>query len=227
MYISEYKFTTYLLHTYYINILHSMHLSCFSCFLEILFIINLLTTEMLGIYHGWSNMAWQRNPVRKAFHWNAPQIFFEVHAMLYVPNTDFFNIVHLSAIVRHVKCTFLDRFYTHLQLERAISVFILISLHIFCLQMSLKYSGWSDMAWQMSSLPPWVGISLIWSKNHFCSMYTSVSPQKHFFNIMNFVGIASHITFTFPSHYSINFHVYMLSTFWYFYIFLAGNACNR
>ena len=44
----------------------------------------------------------------------------------------------------------------------------------------------------------------------FYNMYTSVSPQKHFFNIMNFVGIASHITFTFPSDCSINFHVYML-----------------
>ena len=42
------------------------------------------------------------------------------------PSTDFFNRVHLSAIVSHVKCTFLDCFYIHLQLERAISVFILI-----------------------------------------------------------------------------------------------------
>ena len=52
------------------------------------------------------------------------------------------------------------------------------------------------------------------------SMYTSVSPQKYVFNIMNLVGIASHITFTFLSDYSINFHVYMfLSVYiWYFYI---------
>ena len=61
--------------------------------------------------------------------------------MLYVPNTDFFNTGHLSAIVRHVKCTFLDCFYTHLQLERAISVLIFISLHIFCLHMFLTNSG--------------------------------------------------------------------------------------
>ena len=72
--------------------------------------------------------------------------FFTVHVMLYVPNTDFFNIVHLSAIVRHVKCTLLDCFYTHLQLERAISLFILISLHNFCLHIFLTDCGRSDMA---------------------------------------------------------------------------------
>ena len=61
--------------------------------------------------------------------------------MLYVPNTDFFNIVHLSAIVRHVKCTFLDSFYTHLQLERALSVLIFISLHIFVCTCFLQIVG--------------------------------------------------------------------------------------
>ena len=60
----------------------------------------------------------------------------------------------------------------------------------------------------------WYGPKII-----FCSMYTLVSPQKHFFNIMNCVGIASHITFTFPSDYSINFHVYMLISV-YILIFL-------
>ena len=96
--------------------------------------------------------------------------------------------------------------------------------------MFLEDSGLSDMAWQMRSLPAWGGISLKWSKNHFCSMYTSVSPQKHFFNIMNFVGIASHITFTFPSDYSINFHVYILISIYiliFLCIFLSGNAWNR
>ena len=43
-------------------------------------------------------------------------------------------------------------------------------------------------------------------------MYTSVSPPKHFFNIMNLVGIASHITCTFLSDYTINCHVYMLTS---------------
>ena len=144
--------------------------------------------------------------------------------MLYGPTTDFFNIVHLSAIVRHVNCTFLNCFYTYLQLEMAISVCILIFAHIFCLCMFLINSGYSDMACQMSSLPPWGSISLIWFKNPFFSMYTSVSPKTIFSNIMNFVEIGSHMTFLFPCHYSIHFYVYMsiyMSTFSYFYIFFV------
>ena len=96
---------------------------------------------MLGRDPGCNDMAWQMNPMRKAFHSNAPQICFVVYVMLYVPNTDFFNTVHLSANVRHVKCTFLDCFYTHLQFESAISVLIFISLHTFCLHMFLTDSG--------------------------------------------------------------------------------------
>ena len=72
---------------------------------------------------------------------NCSTNIFVVHVMLYAPNTDFFNKVHLSAIVRHVKCTVLDSFYTHLQLERAISIFILIFSHIFCLCMFPIDSG--------------------------------------------------------------------------------------
>ena len=44
-------------------------------------------------------------------------------------------------------------------------------------------------------------------------------PKNIFFNIMNLVGIASHITCTFLSDYSINFHVYMLISV-YILIFL-------
>ena len=54
-------------------------------------------------------------------------------------------------------------------------------------------------------------------------------PQKHFFNMMNFVGIASHIKCTFLFDYSIHFHVYMLISV-YVLIFLhifSGNAWNR
>ena len=75
------------------------------------------------------------------------------------------------------------------------------------------------MAWQMMYLPPLGGFYGYGPKIIFCSMYTSVSPQKHFFNIMNLVGIASHITSTFLSDYSINFHVYMLISV-YILIFL-------
>ena len=135
---------------------------------------------MLGIDHGWSDMAWQMKPRRKSFYWNAPEIIFTVHVMLYAPNTDFLTF-HLSTIVRHVKCTFLDCFYTHLQLEMAISVFILVFSHIFCLCMFLIDSRWSDIAWQMTSFPPWGGISLIWSKNHFLQYILLLYPPKTFF----------------------------------------------
>ena len=61
-------------------------------------------------------------------------------------------------------------------------------------------------------------------------MYTSVSLQKHFFNIMNFAGIASHITCTFLFDYSINFsciHASICLHFDIFTYFLSGNAWNR
>ena len=138
-------------------------------------------TEMLGIDHGWSHSTWKMNLMRYALHWNARKICFVVQVMLYGPNTDFFNIIHLSAIVRHVNCTFLHCFSTYLQLEMAIPVCILIFAHIFCLCMFLINCGCSDMACQMSSLLPWGGISLIWgSEIIFCSMYTSVCPQNMF-----------------------------------------------
>ena len=98
--------------------------------------------------------------------------------MLYIPHTDFFNMIHFLAIVQHVKCTFLDCFYTHLQLERAISVLIFISSYLFCLQVCLTDGGCSDMAWQKMSLVPLGGISLIWSKNNFLQyVYFCISPK--------------------------------------------------
>ena len=139
--------------------------------------------------------------------------------MLYGPNTDFFNIVNLSAIVRHGNYTFIHCFSTYLQLEMTISVWILIFAHIFHPCMFLINHGCSDMACQMSSLLPWRGISLIWFKNLFCSMYTSVCLKNIFFNIMHFVGIGSHLIFLFPCHYSIHFYVYMPISV-YMFIFL-------
>ena len=61
-----------------------------------------------------------------------------------------------------------------------VSVFILIFSHIFCQCMFLINSGWSDMACQMNSLPPWGGISLIWSKNHFLQCAYFCIHQKIF-----------------------------------------------
>ena len=110
-------------------------------------------------------------------------------------------------------------FYTYLQLEMAISVFILIFSRIFCLCMFLINSGCSHMACQRSALPPWRGISLIWFKNHFLQYVYFCIPQKHVFNIMNFVGIVSHMTFLFPCHYSIHFMYTCLYICLHFYIF--------
>ena len=146
--------------------------------------------------------------------------------MLYGPNTDFFNIVHLSAIVRHVNCTILNCFYKYLQLEMAISVFILIFSHIFCLCMFLINSGCSDMACKMSSLPPWGGISLDMVQKSFFAVCILLYPPKTFLNIMSFVGIESHMIFLFPCHYSIHFYVYMPISV-YILIFLSDNAWNR
>ena len=54
-------------------------------------------------------------------------------------------------------------------------------------------------------------------------------PKKHFLFIINLVGIASHSTCRFLSDYCINFHVYMLMCFhfWYPYIFLSANPEHR
>ena len=48
--------TTYLLYICYIK-LHSFHLCSFCCFSEMLFVFKILTIDMLGIYHGYSDMA--------------------------------------------------------------------------------------------------------------------------------------------------------------------------
>ena len=60
-----------------------------------------------------------------------PKNIFVVHVILYAPKQIFFNILNLSAIAIHVKYIFPYCFYTHLQLERLISLFILIFFYIF------------------------------------------------------------------------------------------------
>ena len=146
------------------------------------------------------------------------------------PQYRFFNIVHLSAIVRHVNYTFLHCFSTYLQLEMAISACILIFAHIFCLCMFLINHGCSDMACQMNSLPPWGGISLIWFKNPFLQYVYFCMPQNISFSVRNFVGTGSHMIFLFPCHYSIHFYIYMLISVYMFillHMFLSENGWNR
>ena len=111
--------------------------------------------------------------------------------------------------MRHVKCTFLDCFYTHLQLERAISVLIFISLHISVCKCFLQIVG--KVLWHGRWGPFPHGRHFIdMVQKSFFAVCILLYLSKHLFNIMNFVGIASHITCTFLSDYSINFHVYML-----------------
>ena len=53
LYLFQYvHFGTYIYYILTTYLLHSFHLCCFSYFSELLFIIHLLTTEMLGIDHG-------------------------------------------------------------------------------------------------------------------------------------------------------------------------------
>ena len=150
--------------------------------------------------------------------------------MLYIPHTDFFNRIHLWAIVKHVKCTFHDGFYTHLQLERAISVLIFLSSHLSGLHMFLTDSGWCNMAWQMMSLSPLGGISLICSKNYFLQyVYFCISP-KTFFQHQEFGGNCKpynmYITLWLLYKFSC-IHAYICLHFDIFTYSLSGNAWHR
>ena len=141
--------------------------------------------------------------------------------MLFGPNTDFFNIVHLSAIVRHVNYTFLHCFSTYLQLEVAISVCILIFANIFCLCMFLINHGCSYMACQMSSLLPWGGISLIWFKNPFLQYVYFCMPQKHFFQYNEFCRNWDPYEISILTLYFFMYTCLCLSKCSYFYIFFV------
>ena len=96
------------------------------------------------------------------------------------PQYRYFQHSSMSAIVTQMTCTFLDCLSTHLQLERVISVFILIFLHILCLCMFLIDSGWSNMVWQLRSFCPSGEISLIESKLIF-KVCILLYPPKNIF----------------------------------------------
>ena len=70
----------------------------------------------------------------------------------------------------------------------------------------------------------WYGPKII-----FFSTYTSVHPQKHFFNIIHFVGIANHVTCTFGSElpWIFMYKCLFVSTFWNFYIMFCGGMLGR
>ena len=71
---------------------------------------------MFVIYSGCNDMACQMNPIRKAFHANAPQIFFAVYVMLYIPHADFFAydafLSNCAACEMYVSLLFLSTFDT-------------------------------------------------------------------------------------------------------------------
>ena len=150
--------------------------------------------------------------------------------MLYFLHSDFFNIIHLWAIVQHVKCTFLYYFYTHLQLEMALSVFIFLSSHLFCLHMFVIDSGWCHMAWQMMSLPVLGCIFLMWSQNYFWSyVYFCISP-KTFSEHHKFGGNCKPYNMYISLWLLYKFsciHANMCFHFWYLYILLSGNPWHR
>ena len=85
----------------------------------------------------------------------------------------------------------------------------------------MSYRLWVKCYGMADELPSPIGRDFIdMVQNHFLQYaYFCISPKNHFFNIMNFVGIASHIKCTFLSDYSIHFHVYMLISV-YILIFL-------
>ena len=116
MYICEHTFTmyltTYLVYICYIKLQHSFHLCSFCCFSEMLFIIKILTIDILGIYHGYSDMAWWISFLPLwwgiLFMWSKYH-FVAVHVLLYIPKT-FFNILYFVGIANHMACTFASEF---------------------------------------------------------------------------------------------------------------------
>ena len=146
------------------------------------------------------------------------------------PQYRFFNIVHLSPILRHVNCIFLNCFYTHLQLEMAVSVFILIFSHIFCLCMFLIEHGWSDMAYQMNCLSSTGGNFIDMVQKSLFAVCILLYPPKTFFQHHEFcrnykpydIYISLSLLYTFSC-----IDAYICLHFDIFTYFLSGNVWNR
>ena len=113
MYIC-YVSITYLLYIWYIN-LHFFHVCSFGYLSDMLFIINTVTIDMLGIYHGYIDVAWWR--IFLPLWWGiflhvVHMLFFVVHILLYIPQT-FFNIIYFVGIAYYITCTFACEFSIH------------------------------------------------------------------------------------------------------------------
>ena len=107
---------------------------------------------MFSIDSGWSDMAWQMNPLPqgKEFHWNAPNYFFVLIILCpsqnIFQNSQFFSNSEPSEIYISLWCLY--------KLE---IIEVYISVHIdlftyFCVGMFGIDCEWSDMAWKMN--PP-------------------------------------------------------------------------
>ena len=167
-------------------------------------------------------MAWQMNPKRKEFHWNTPQIFFALHVMLYAPNTDFFQhssfVSYCEACKLHISWLF---FYTSATWEGYICFHINIFTYFFCACFS-QIVG--EVIWYGRWAPLPHGEEFHWnSPKIILTVHILLYSSKCFFNIIHFVGIVSHITFTFPSHISINAYIYLhFDIFTYFCLGMLG-----
>ena len=71
---------------------------------------------MLAIYSGCNDMAWQMNPIRKAFRANAPQIYFCSICNAVYPPCRFFAydafLINCAACEMYVSLLFLSTFDT-------------------------------------------------------------------------------------------------------------------
>ena len=103
---------TYLLYIWYINLQHFFHACSFCYFSYMLFIMNKLTIDMLGIYHRvhWCGMVedFSVSLVRNFLH-VVHILFFVVHMLLYIPQT-FLNIIYFVGIAYDITYTFACEF---------------------------------------------------------------------------------------------------------------------
>ena len=186
---------------------------------------------MLGRYPVCNDMAWQMNPMRKAFHWNAPQIVFcSMCNALYPPYTflQYYSFVsNCAACEMYISWWFL---YTSATWEG----YICLDIHIFTSFLSayVSYRWWVHVIWhgRWCPLSPLGGISLICSKNYFLQyVYFCISP-KTFFQHHEFGGNCKpynmYITLWLLYKFSC-IHAYICLHFDIFTYFLSWNAWCR
>ena len=182
MYISEHKFTTCLLHTSYINFLHSFHLCCFSCFSELLF-INTLTYNWNAWYRSWVKwqcMADEPHEVRISLKCSTNLFCGTCNALW--PQYRFFSASFICQQLWGMwTIHFLIVFIHICNLRGLISVFLLIFSHIFvCVSFSSKVGV---VIWRArwAPFPHGEASSLILVQKSFFEVCILLYPPKTFF----------------------------------------------